>query len=100
MKDQVLFDRAWSLIENQTKRSVDGVGLLPWRPHDVWSAISAVAPDFESYYRLNSQMAEKAQALFGVVGLAGLADLPDHQLRHVFQQARAGKGRKTAKAVI
>ena len=87
MKDRLLLNRAWNLIENQTKRSVDGVGLLPLRPHDAWSAISAVAPDFESYYRLNNHMADKANALFGSIGLAELAKLPDHQLRHVFQKA-------------
>lgn len=87
MKDRLLLNRAWDLIESQTTRSVDGVGLLPWKPHDAWSAISAVAPDFESYYRLNSQMADKANALFGSIDLADLAKLPDHQLRHVFQTA-------------
>ena len=87
MNDQRLLTRAWDLIEKRIERSVDGVGLLPWRPHDLWSALSAVAPDFASYCRLNSHLADCAQSLFGVIGLVDLAKLPNHQLRHVFQQA-------------
>ncbi|MGI9452491.1 MAG: hypothetical protein ACR2QH_17900 [Geminicoccaceae bacterium] len=89
MDDRLLLSRAWCLIEEQTERSVDGVGLLPWRPHDVWSALSAVAPDFASYFRLNDHMAESGHHLFGTNGLAEVASLPDRQLRHVFQHAIA-----------
>ena len=89
MNDRLLLNQAWRLIEEQTERSVDGVGLLPCRPHDIWSAISAVAPDFASYYRLNDHMNESAHQLFGTVGLADLANLPENQLRHVFQLAMA-----------
>lgn len=89
MNDRRLLNRAWCLIEKQTERSVDGVGLLPWRPHDFLSAISAVAPDFASYYRLNDHMNESAHQLFGTVGLADVANLPDNQLRHVFRRAIA-----------
>ena len=89
MNDRLLLNQAWRLIEEHTERSVDGVGLLPWRPHDIWSAISAVAPDFASYYRLNNQMTESAHQLFGTVGLADVANLPEKQLRHVFQHAIA-----------
>ena len=87
--DRRLLNRAWRLIEEQTERSVDGVGLLPWRPHDVWSALSAVSPDFASYYRLNDHMTESAYQLFGTVGLADVANLPENQLHHVFQHAIA-----------
>jgi len=89
LNDRLLLNQAWRLIEEQTERSVDGVGLLPWRPHDVWSAISAVAPDFASYYRLNDHMTESAHQLFGTVSLADVAKLPENQLRHVFQHAIA-----------
>ena len=89
MNDRLLLNQAWRLIEEHTERSVDGVGLLPCRPHDIWSAISAVAPDFASYYRLNDHMNESAHQLFGTVGLADLANLPENQLRHVFQLAMA-----------
>jgi len=87
LNDRRLLNRAWRLIEKRMERSVDGVGLLPWRPHDVLSAISTVAPDFDSYYRLNDHMTESAHQLFGTVGLAGVANLPENQLRHVFQHA-------------
>jgi len=42
-----------------------------------------------SYYRLNDHMNESAHQLFGTVGLADLANLPENQLRHVFQLAMA-----------
>ncbi len=87
MNDRRLLNQAWCLIEEQTERSVDGVGLLPCRPHDFLSAISAVAPDFTSYYRLNDHMTESAHQLFGTVGLADVANLSENQLRHVFQHA-------------
>ena len=89
MNDRLLHNQAWRLIEEQTERSVDGVGLLPCRPHDVWSAISAVAPDLASYYRLNHHLTESAHQLFGTVSLAAIAKLPENQLRHVFQHAIA-----------
>ena len=95
MNDRLLLSRAWSLIEERTERSVDGVGLLPWRPHDVWSALSTVAPDFASYYRLNDYMAESGHHLFGTDGLADVASLPNHQLRHVFQHAIAANHDRT-----
>lgn len=89
MKDQLLLSRAWRLIEDQTERSVDGVGLLPRRPHDAWSALVAVAPDFACYYRLNDHMVKSAHQLFGAAGLADVGNLPCDQLRHVFQHAIA-----------
>ncbi|MGI9500815.1 MAG: hypothetical protein ACR2P3_12310 [Geminicoccaceae bacterium] len=82
------------MIEEQTERSVDGVGLLPWRPHDIWSALSTVSPDFTSYYRLNDQMAESAHLLFGTIGLADVANLSEHRLRHVFQHAMAADDKR------
>ncbi len=94
LNDRRLLNRAWHLIEGQTERSVDGVGLLPWRPHDFWSALSTVSPDFASYHRLNDQMAESAHLLFGTVGLAEVANLSDHRLRHVFQHAMAADDKR------
>lgn len=89
LKDRLLLSRAWCLIEEQTERSVDGVGLLPWRPHDAWSALAAVAPDFGCYCRLYNQMAKSAYALRGAESLAQMVELPSSQLREVFQHAIA-----------
>ena len=89
LNDRRLLNRAWRLIEEQTERSVDGVELLPWRPHDIWSALSAVSPDFASYYRLNNHMIKSAHQLFGTVGLTDVANLPENQLHHVFQHTMA-----------
>lgn len=87
MKDKECLRKAWKLIEHQAERSVDGVGLLPNRAHDTWSALATAASDFVIYRRLNDRITESGQALFGTDGLADIAKLPDRQLHDIFRHA-------------
>ena len=87
VNDQERLRQAWTLIEHQTQRSVDGVGLLPTRAHDTWSALAATASDFVSYRRLNDRIAESSNVLFGTTGLVDIDRLTDRQLRDIFRRA-------------
>ena len=91
MSDQERLLQAWKLIEHQAQRSVDGVGLLPSRAHDTWSALAAAASDFVSYRRLNDRIAESGHLLFGTTGLVDIDRLPDRQLRDIFRHAMNGE---------
>lgn len=91
MTEQELLRKAWSLIEGQVQRRVDGVGLLPDQAHDTWSALAATASDFNIYRRLNERISESGRVLFGTTGLVDIARLSEHQLRDIFDRAMTRK---------
>lgn len=90
MTDRQLLMRARQLVENRETGILDLLGIRPRRPHGALSALAAVAPDFESYCRLNHLIMASAQELFGADSVAHMISRDSEQaVRHLFDRAIA-----------
>jgi len=90
MTDRQLLKRARQLVEDRQTGILDLLGIQPRRPHDALSALAAVAPDFESYCRLNDLIMASAQELFGANSVAHMISRDSEQaVRHLFDRAIA-----------
>ena len=90
MTDRQLLKRARQLVEDRETGILDLLGIRPRRPHDVLSALAAVAPNFESYCRLNDLVMASAQELFGADSVAHMISHDrDQAVLHLFDRAIA-----------